>query len=64
LKKTKENKPHSEREIANYMASGIEQSARECERDGYPEKAASLFAWAKELRDQDVFVDEGWDLFG
>jgi hypothetical protein len=38
------------REIADYMADGIEQSARECERDGIPEKAARLFKWAAEVR--------------
>jgi hypothetical protein len=50
------------REIADYMADGIEQSARECERDGIPEKAARLFKWAAEVRagrdDQDELEDE------
>ena len=50
MKPTKEITPHTKREIAEYMAGGIEQSARECERDGIPEKAASLFAWAAKLR--------------
>ena len=50
MRKTKEITPHSKREIAEYMAGGIEQCARECERDGIFEKAASLFAWAAKLR--------------
>jgi len=42
--------PHTHREIADYMADGIEKSAREVERAGIPEKAARLFKWAAELR--------------
>jgi hypothetical protein len=32
------------------MADGIEQSARECERDGFHEKAVRMFKWAAEVR--------------
>ena len=42
--------PHTHREIADYMADGIEQSARECERDGILDKAARLFKWAAKVR--------------
>ncbi len=63
-------KPHSEREIGLYMADGIEASARECERDGFAEKAARMFAWAKEVREEaeraedEISAPDQGDLFG
>lgn len=38
-----------------------ERSARECERDGIPEKAASLFKWAAEVRARRDDPDEPED---
>jgi hypothetical protein len=49
------------REMCDYMADGIERSARECERDGIPEKAASLFKWAAEVRARRDDPDEPED---
>jgi hypothetical protein len=43
-------RPFTNRESCTYMADGIEQSARECERDGYHDKAARMFAWAAKVR--------------
>ena len=50
MRKTKKVTPFTNRECCDYMADGIEQSARECERDGFHEKAARMFKWAAEVR--------------
>jgi hypothetical protein len=50
MRKTKEITPFTEMESLTYMADGIEKSARECARDGFPEKAESMLAWAAEVR--------------
>jgi len=42
--------PHTHREIADYMASGIEKSAHECRALGAVEKADRMMAWAAEVR--------------
>lgn len=50
--KHKPAKTFTSAEIALYMSGGIEKSAQQCERDGMPEKAARLYAWAADLRRQ------------
>ena len=43
-------RPFTNREGRTFMADGIESSAREALRDGFPECAARLFAWAEKVR--------------
>jgi hypothetical protein len=54
-------RPWTNRESCDYRANGIEQSAREAERDGFPECAARLFKWAAEVRARRDDPDEPED---
>ena len=49
------------REMCDWMADGIEQSARECERDGFQEKAVRMFAWGAKVRAERDEPDEPED---
>jgi hypothetical protein len=42
--------PHTHREIADYMADGIEKSAEDCRSLGAIEKADRMMAWAAKVR--------------
>ena len=46
------------REMCDYMADGIEQSACECERDGFHKKADRMFKWAAKVRSERDEPDE------
>ena len=49
----------ADRELAHYMAEQIELSGRHCLRDGIPEKAERMFAWARKLREEAARIPAG-----